>query len=92
VNINDWDEHLSAILFSYQTAYKIGTNHTPFQFVYGLHPLLPTEYMLPSKCSDNIYPQPTRILTNRLSKLKKLYENMLIVKDLVVCNQWNRSL
>jgi transposase InsO family protein len=30
VNINDWVEHLSAILFSYQTAYKIGTNHTPF--------------------------------------------------------------
>ncbi len=37
-NRNDWDEHLSTILFSYWTTYKVGTNHTPFQLVYGLHP------------------------------------------------------
>jgi hypothetical protein len=42
VNINNWDEHLSTILFSYQTTYKVGRGHTPFQFMYGLHPLLPT--------------------------------------------------
>ncbi len=29
-NRNDWDEHLSTILFSYQIAYKVGTDHTPF--------------------------------------------------------------
>jgi hypothetical protein len=36
------DEQLSTILFSYQTTYKVETDHTPFQLVYGLHPLLPT--------------------------------------------------
>jgi hypothetical protein len=41
-NRNDWDEHLSTILFSYQTTYKVKIGHTPFQLVYGLHPLLPT--------------------------------------------------
>jgi hypothetical protein len=61
-NKNDWVEHMSTILFSYQTAYKVGTNHTPFQLVYGLHPLLPTEYMLPFRLSDNIDPQPIRVL------------------------------
>jgi len=30
VNRNDSDEHLSTILFSYQTTYKVRTNHTPF--------------------------------------------------------------
>jgi hypothetical protein len=33
----------------YKTTFKVGTNHIPFQFVYGLHPLLPMEYLLPSK-------------------------------------------
>jgi hypothetical protein len=60
-NINDWDEHLSTILFSYGTAYKVRTDHTPFQLVYGLHPLLPTEYLLPSRLGDNKNPQPIRI-------------------------------
>jgi hypothetical protein len=41
-NRNDWDEHMSTVLFSYRIAYKVGTGHTPFQLVYGLHPLLPT--------------------------------------------------
>ncbi len=36
-NINDWDEQLSTILFSYPTTYKVGIGHTPFQLVYGLH-------------------------------------------------------
>jgi hypothetical protein len=66
-NKNDWDEHMSTILFSYQTAYKVGTSHTPFQLVYGLHPLLPTKYMLPFKPSDNIDPQPIRVVISRLS-------------------------
>jgi hypothetical protein len=40
--IIDWDEHLSIVLFSHRTAYKVATNSTPYQLVYGLHPLLPT--------------------------------------------------
>jgi hypothetical protein len=64
-NRNNWDEHLSTILFSYQIAYKVGTNHTPFQFIYGLHPLLPTKYLLPSRPGENIDPQPIKILTNQ---------------------------
>jgi hypothetical protein len=29
-NKNDWDEHLSIVLFSYWITYKVGTGHTPF--------------------------------------------------------------
>jgi hypothetical protein len=71
-NKNDWDEHLSILLFSYPTAYKVGTIHIPFQLVYGLHPLLPTKYILPSRRGDNIYPQPIKVLTNQLFELEKL--------------------
>ncbi len=48
-----WDEHLSVVLFSYRTTYKVGTGHIPFQLVYGLHSLLPIKYLLPSKPGEN---------------------------------------
>jgi hypothetical protein len=60
--------------------------------VYGLHPLLPIEYLLPSKPSENRDPQPIRALTNQLSELEKLQENRLIVQEIVASNQWNRSI
>ncbi len=77
---------MSRILFSYRTIYKVGTSHTPFQFVYGLHPLLPIEYMLPYKLGENRNPQPIKVITNWLSKLEKLQENKLIMQDLVASN------
>jgi hypothetical protein len=46
-NIIDWDEHLSIVLFSYRIAYKGTTRYTPYQLVYGLHPLMPIEYIVP---------------------------------------------
>jgi hypothetical protein len=60
------------VLFSYWIAYKIGTSHTPFQFVYRLHPLLPTKYLLPSKRGENIDPQLVKILISWLLELMKL--------------------
>jgi len=42
----DWDEHLSIVLFSDRIAYKVVTCYTPYQLVYGLHPLMPIEYIL----------------------------------------------
>ena len=41
-NKTNWDEHLSTMLFSYITAYKVITWYIPYQLVYGLHPLMPT--------------------------------------------------
>jgi hypothetical protein len=35
-NRNDWDEHLSTILFSSRTIFKVGINQIPFQLVYRL--------------------------------------------------------
>ncbi len=47
-NCMDWYEHLHTILFAYIIAFKVGTSHTPFQLVYGLHALMPIEYLLPT--------------------------------------------
>jgi len=45
-NKTNWDEHLSLMLFSYKIAYKVTTRYTPYQLVYGLHPLMPTKYIV----------------------------------------------
>ncbi len=39
-------------------------SHTPFQLVYGLHPLLPIKYLLPSRLGENVDPKLVRVLTN----------------------------
>jgi hypothetical protein len=86
--MNDEDEHLSIVLFSYWTAYKVVIGHTPFQLVYGLHPLLPTKYLLPLRPSEHVNPKPIKVLTSRLSELEKLQQNKLIAHDLIAFNQW----
>jgi hypothetical protein len=35
------------MLFSYKATYKVATWYTPYQLVYGLHALMPTEYKMP---------------------------------------------
>ncbi len=63
-NQNDLDDHVSTILFFYIIAFKVGTSHAPFQYVYILHPLLPTKYLLPSKLGQNHDLKLVKILTN----------------------------
>jgi len=46
-NRTNWDEHLFTLLFSYKIAYKVATRYTTYQLVYGLHPLMPTKYIIP---------------------------------------------
>jgi hypothetical protein len=36
----------STMLFSYTTTYKVATWYTPYQLVYGLHPLMPIGYIV----------------------------------------------
>ncbi len=81
---------MSIVLFSYRTTCKVGTGHTPLHLVYELYPLLPIEYMLPSKPNDNRDPQLIRVLISQLYELKKLQKNKLIAQDPVAFNQWNR--
>jgi hypothetical protein len=68
----DWDEHLSTMLFSYSTTYKVATWYTPYQLVYGLHPLMPIEYIVPITGGDERDNTLMRVLTSRIIELKKL--------------------
>ncbi len=70
----DQDEHLFTVLFSYITTYKIATWYTPYQLMYGLHPLMPTKYIVPVVGGDERNNTLMRVLTSRITKFEKLQE------------------
>ncbi len=71
-NKTNWDEHLPTVLFSYKITYKVAIRYTPYQLVYGLHPLMPIEYILPIMGNDHKKGNLMKVLTSRVSKLEKL--------------------
>jgi hypothetical protein len=64
-----WDEHFSTMLFSYITTYKVTTWYTPYQLLYGLHPLMPIMPIAGGNQKDNI---SVKVLTNKVLELEKL--------------------
>jgi hypothetical protein len=70
-NKTNWDEHISKMFFSYRTTYKVITWYTPYQLVYGLHPLMLIDIM-PVAGGEQRDSSLVKILANMLSKLEKL--------------------
>jgi hypothetical protein len=88
----DWDEHLFIVLFSYIIAYKIATWYTPYQLVYGLHPLMPTKYIIPVVGRDEKYITLMKVLTSRITELEKLLEAKMQAIETVGIQLWNKTL
>ena len=89
-NRTDWDRQLPTVLFAYRTAFKIGTGHTPFQLLYGIIPLMPTEYLVPTK-STTTDPSPSRVLAARTADLERLDESRHRALETQGISQWNRA-
>ena len=71
----DWDIKLFAALWAYRTAYKVTTQSTPFQLVYGTEAIIPIELEIPSlriAIRDRL--GDTESLQQRLTELEKLDE------------------
>jgi hypothetical protein len=60
------------VLFSYKTTYKIATRYTPYQLVYGLHPLMPTWYIVQVASGNERDNTLMRVLISIITKLEKL--------------------
>jgi hypothetical protein len=63
----DWDEHMNIIMYAYWTTFKVTTRHTPYELVYGLHPLMPTKYVLPANPQTSKDFSLVQVLATRLS-------------------------
>jgi hypothetical protein len=55
------------MLFSYIISYKVVTRYTPYQLVYGLHPLMPIEYIIPIAGGDKQNSTLVRVLNSRIT-------------------------
>jgi hypothetical protein len=71
-NKTNWDEHLSTMLFSYKIANKVAIRYTPYQLVYGLHPLMPIEYIVLVTSGNENKNTLLKVLTGIITKLEKL--------------------
>jgi hypothetical protein len=60
------------MLFSYITTYKITTGYTPYQLVYGLHPLMPIEYIILVVGGNEGDSTLVRVLISRITEFNKL--------------------
>ncbi len=71
-NKTNWDEHMFIVLFSYRIADKIVIGSTPYQLVYGLHPLMPTKYIVLIAGGNEKDNTLVKVLTNKIIELEKL--------------------
>jgi hypothetical protein len=62
------------VLFLHKTAYKVTIGYTPYQLVYGLHTLMPIEYIILVVGGDERNNTPMRVLISRIIELEKLQE------------------
>jgi hypothetical protein len=65
------------VLFSYKTTYKVATRYTLYQLVYGLHPLMPIEYIILVHGGDERDNTPMRVLISKIIELEKLQEDRM---------------
>jgi len=81
-NKTNWDEHLSTMLISYIIAYKVAIEYTPYQLMYGLHPLMPIEYIVLVVGGDEKDSSLLRVLNSTITELKKLLEARIQVVEI----------
>ncbi len=65
------------MLFSYRTGYKVTTRYTPYQLVYGLHPLMPRKYIMLVVGGNEKDSILVKLLINRITELEKLQEDRM---------------
>jgi hypothetical protein len=92
VNRIDWDEHLSTMLFSYKITCKVATRYTPYQLVYGLHPLMPTKYIVPVIDGNERDNTLMKVFNGRIMELEKLQETRMQAIESIRIQQGNRTL
>jgi len=68
----------------------VAIGYTPYQLVYGLHPLMLIEYVLLVISGDHRDAEPTGVLIAIITKLEKLQDNILEAKNNLGANQWSK--
>ncbi|KAL3675122.1 hypothetical protein R1sor_025070 [Riccia sorocarpa] len=88
----DWDTKLPAVLWAYRKAEKITTKRTPYYLTYGLNPILPIEFEVPTYrilCDERLSDEDSQ--DHRHQQLVKLEEDREQSKSDVAAIQQKRK-
>ncbi|KAJ9531466.1 hypothetical protein QJQ45_006912 [Haematococcus lacustris] len=84
---SDWDQHLAAVEFAYNSSEHVGTGFTPFYLNYGQHPttpsalLLPPPTLVPSQASEDFVTSMRNNLTAARSALQRSIDTQKLHAD-----------
>ncbi|MCO5573220.1 hypothetical protein L7F22_026989 [Adiantum nelumboides] len=73
----DWDQKLHSALWAYRVAYKTSIGTTPFNMVYGIHAILPLEFLIPTLRVAKELEWTGHELSKQIDVLEKLDETRL---------------
>jgi len=65
--VDDWDEHIAAVQFAMNNSQQASTKKTPFELVYGRHPLIPAALL---GTTDTAVPAVNSFLNTRAADIK----------------------
>ncbi|KAJ9528536.1 hypothetical protein QJQ45_020487 [Haematococcus lacustris] len=83
----DWDQHLAAVEFAYNSSEHVGTGFTPFYLNYGLQPttpsalLLPPPTLVPSQAAEDFVTSMRNNLTAARSALQRSIDTQKLHAD-----------
>jgi len=76
---NEWDVHVTMVLWAYKTTCKKLIEQTPFILVYGMEAVMPMEYIVPSLCVAAFTGMADHgALEERLAQLTELEEDRFL--------------
>ncbi|KAJ9528812.1 hypothetical protein QJQ45_000053 [Haematococcus lacustris] len=84
---SDWDQHLAAVEFAYNSSEHVGTGFTPFYLNYGQHPttpsalLLPPPTLVPSQAAEDFVTSMRNNLTAARSALQRSIDTQKLHAD-----------
>ncbi|KAJ9507876.1 hypothetical protein QJQ45_021195 [Haematococcus lacustris] len=84
---SDWDQHLAAVEFAYNSSEHAGTGFTPFYLNYGQHPttpsalLLPPPTLVPSQAAEDFVTSMRNNLTAARSALQRSIDTQKLHAD-----------
>jgi hypothetical protein len=80
------------MLILYKITYKVTIGYTPYQLMYGLHPLVPIKYIVLIDGGNEKDNTSVRVLTSRIIELEKLQELRMQAAKIVGIQQWKKAL
>lgn len=89
--VEEWEANLAKCLWAYRTSYKVSTNFTPFELVYGQEVVLPIHMQLGVfKSMRQLDKSQEQVLCDRITSLERMRDDREAALDFYVSQREKR--